>query len=145
MGCNSREHPPLNSSSPPPSIRSIVVSYKMKTFRRIFAAGTLLAISGCEIINLVPNENRSSTDVASSRSGAPSAEVSISFFSHVLESEARGESCPKAWGTYRKYWISRMDYIRSHESQAYYERVFRDFPASRRNLGLPPIPVKPYN
>ena len=117
----------------------------MKTFRIIVAAGTLLAVSGCEIINLVPNEYRSSTDVASSSSGAPSAEVSISLFSDVLESEAKGESCPKAWGTYREYWISRMDHIRSHESQAYYERVFRDFPATRKKLGLPPIPVKPYN
>ncbi len=121
------------------------VRSRMKTLRKIVAVGTALAISGCEMINLIPNEYRSRTDVASNRRGAPSAEVSISFFSHVLESEAKGESCPKAWGTYREYWIGRMDYIRSHESQAYYERVFRDFPTARKNLGLPPIPVKPYN
>jgi hypothetical protein len=93
---------------------------------------------------MVPRNKVSKTDVANVHKGGPSAEVTISFFSTVLQDEVKGEPCPLAWGTYGDYWKSRMEYIATHESKEYYERVFRDFEAARLRLGLSNIPVPSY-
>jgi len=110
----------------------------------ICALSTLLLYVGCGWKNILPRKTWSKTDVASSRDGASSAEVSISLYSVTLADEARGKPCPEAWVSYRNYWIGRMDYIIKHESEEYYNRVFRDFEEARKSLKLSKIIVKPY-
>jgi hypothetical protein len=102
------------------------------------------ALTGCELFNLLPRSKLSKTDVVSAHKGGPSAEELISFFSVTLRGEAEGEPCPPAWGTYEKFWKSRMEYIATHESKEYYDRVFRDFEAARARLGMSNIPVPAY-
>lgn len=100
--------------------------------------------AGCEWLRILPQDTVSGTDVASAHPGGPSAEISISMFSDILKDEVEGVPCPPAWGTYREYWIGRMEWIRENQSKEYYERVWRDFPEARRKLNLPPITVLPY-
>jgi len=106
--------------------------------------GIALAFAGCEIANTLPRSKLRKTDVPSAQKGGPSAEVSISFFSSTLRDEAQGKPAARAWGTYEDYWKSRMQYIASNESKAYYDRVFRDFNDARLRLGLLAIVVRPY-
>ena len=103
-----------------------------------------LALTGCEFFNILPRSKVSKTDVASAQKGGPSAEVSISFFSPILQDEAQGKPAARAWGTYEDYWKSRMRHIATHQSKDYYNRVFCDFEDARLRLGLHPIAVPPY-
>jgi len=109
----------------------------------IFTFPTLL-YTGCGWQNISPRKTWSKTDVASSKDGGPSAEISISIFQITLADEAIGKPCPSAWVSYRNYWLGRMDYIMKHENEEYYNRVFRDFEETREHLKLSKISVKPY-
>ena len=111
---------------------------------KLVILGICLALTGCELLNSAPRRTISKTDVASARKGGPSAEVSISFFSAVLEDEANGKPAARAWGSYDDYWKSRMRHIATEESELYYDRVFRDFENARARLGLHAIVVPPY-
>lgn len=98
-----------------------------------------IALIGCKSGSKV-----SKTDVASRQKGGPSAEISMSFFSGVLQDEAQGKPVPQAWGSYEDYWNSRMRDIAIHQNKDYYNRVFRDFNSARLQLGLLPMTVPSY-
>jgi len=116
----------------------------MKKLRHVIAGLLVLLTCSCEILNLVPRSTVSRTDVAS-QGGGPSAEILIDYYSDVLQREASGVPALPAWGSYRNFWLSVMDTVRESETAEFYDRVFRDFPDARKNLGLQPIPVRPYN
>jgi len=106
-----------------------VVRCIMKVLSLVVLAVSV-GLAGCELCNLLPRNTVSKTDVASGQKG-PSAEMLITGFSLTLKDEADHKPCPPAWGTYERYWKSRMEYIARHESKDYYERVFRDFDRAR--------------
>src|SRR5690349_8900077 len=104
------------------------------TMYRLLILFICFAVTGCGLFHTRSKAGK--TDVASVQKGGPSAEISISFFAAILQDEAGGKPAPPAWGSYEDYWKSRMQYIATHESKEYYERVFRDFDDARLRLGL---------
>ena len=97
-----------------------------------------LCLAGCA------SDKAQRADVLSSQKGGPSAQIAISFLAVALEDEAAGKPCPPAWRSYPQYWHSRMEYIATHESKVYYERVFLHFNDGRIKLGLVPMTVPTY-
>ena len=122
-----------------------IIQQQGSVLRWLFAFALLLGCSSCQLLSDGSSSTGSRTDVRSSLAGGPSAETSLSFFSTVLADEAAGKPCCRAWGSYRSYWIGRMNELRKHESAEYYQRVFGDFEATRARLGLSRIPVIPYS
>jgi hypothetical protein len=115
-----------------------------KTIQKLALLTICFGLTGCELYNAEPHGKESKTDVLSAQKGGPSAEHLLSFFNPLLQEEVEGKRALGPSGSYADYWKSRMAYVATHESEAYYNRVFQNFNQARVQLGLKIIEVPDY-